>query len=96
VKLIPTNSRQDMDSVAMARRAQEAGQQLEKYDPNLLVRDIAALLESKGFHPELPPGTGRIGMATGAAGALLRAFGVLPLGGVEAIDRTNAPDPESR
>ena len=94
--LIPTTNRQNMDTGAMIKRAAETGQQLEKYDPNRLVRDIAALLEAKGLHPELPPGTGRLGSASGAAGALLRAFGILPLGGVEAIDRPNATDPESR
>jgi hypothetical protein len=66
------------------------------YDPHRLVHEVAALLEAGGLHPALPEGTGRRGMASGAAGALPRAFGILPVGGADAIDRVNAPDADSR
>ncbi|GAA3759578.1 hypothetical protein GCM10022225_51320 [Plantactinospora mayteni] len=93
---VPTIDREDMDASAMLRRAHERGEQLEKYDPNQLVSEVAGLLRERGFHPELPAGTGRAGMAAGAAGMMLRAFGILPAGDVTSIDRVNAPDPESR
>lgn len=94
--LIPTTTPDDMDSAEMIRRAYENGQQLETYDPNQLVADVQRLLSELGLHPELPAGTGRAGMAAGAAGMLLRAFGILPAGDYTAIDRPNAPDPDSR
>jgi hypothetical protein len=94
--MIPTINREDMDSGALVRRAYERGEQLETYDPGRLLEDVARLLRDQGLHPHLPPGTGRTGMATGAAGMLLRAFGILPAGDVTSIDRVNAPDPDSR
>lgn len=94
--LVPTTKPEDMDSGAMLRRAYERGEQLETYDPNQLVADVRELLRERGLHPELPPNTGRAGMAAGAAGTLLRAFGILPAGDYTTIDRVSAPDPESR
>ncbi|HKT01330.1 MAG TPA: hypothetical protein VJT31_17535 [Rugosimonospora sp.] len=94
--LTPTTAPQDMDTGAMLRRAHERGTRLESHDPDQLVADVYALLESKGLHPDLPPGTGRYPMAAGAAGQLLRAFGILPAGDHTTVDRVNAPDPQSR
>ena len=94
--LIPTTHPEDMDSSAMMRRAYERGAQLETYDPNQLVVDVRNLLRERGLHPELPEGTGRAGMALGATGMLLRAFGILPAGDYTTIDRINATDPEDR
>lgn len=79
--LVPVTQREDMDSGAMARRAHERGEQLEKFDPYRLIEEVKGLLEAHGLHPELPAGTGRLSMATGASGKLLRAFGILPVGG---------------
>jgi hypothetical protein len=93
---VPTIDREDMDAGSMLRRAHEQGKRLERHDPNQLVREVADLLRHRGLHPELPAGTGRAGMAAGAAGMLLRAFGILPAGDVTSIDRINAPDPCSR
>lgn len=78
VMLIPTTLPEDMDSSVMLRRAHAAGVKLEKYDPDQLLRDVAELLRARGLNPELPPYTGRVGMAAGAAGQMLRAFGILP------------------
>jgi hypothetical protein len=94
--LIPTTHREEMDSGAMIRRAYELGEQLDTYDPAQLIVDVRGLLEAHGLHPELPPGTGRMGMAAGAAGMLLRAFGILPAAPITTIDRSNAPDPDER
>jgi hypothetical protein len=94
--LIPTIERQDMDSAAIVHRAQEAGVQIETYDPAQLVQDIAELLRARGLHPDMPSGTGRAGTATGASGQLLRAFGILPAADWRVRDRVEAPDPESR
>jgi hypothetical protein len=96
VALIPTTDPEDMDSGAMMRRAHERGEQLETYDPDQLIAEIHDLLRQRGLHPELPPGTGRVGMAAGAAGKLLRAFGILPAWDYTAIDRLNSSDPDSR
>ena len=84
---------EDMDSSAMLRRAHERGERLETYDPNKLVGDVAAVLESHGLHPDV---TSRAGMAAGATGMLLRAFGIVPACDYTSIDRLNAPDPDSR
>ena len=91
-----TNVREDMDSGAIMRRAHERGEQVQTYDPDRLVRDVAALLEGQGLSPGTPPGSGRPGMAAGAAGMLLRAFGILPAADWDVRDRPNAPDPDSR
>jgi hypothetical protein len=96
MRLIPTTAPEDMDSGAMQRRAHASGARLDTYDPDQLVADVAELLTQRGLYPDLPPGTGRAGMAAGAAGGLLRAFGILPAGNHTAIDRRNAPDPDSR
>lgn len=79
--LVPVAHREDMDSGAITRRAHERGEQWEKFDPYQLIKEVKELLEAHGLHPELPPGTGRLSMATGASGALLRAFGIVPVGG---------------
>lgn len=94
--LVPVTHREDMDSGAMMRRAYERGEQLETYDPDQLVVDVRELLKARGLHPELPPGTGRMGMAAGATGMLLRAFGILPAADYTTIDRLNAPNPDER
>ncbi|MGI5213811.1 hypothetical protein [Plantactinospora sp. CA-290183] len=94
--LIPTTDHEDMDSGAMLRRAYERGEQLQTYDPEQLVCEVAALLRDRGFRPELPAGTGRAGTASGAAGMMLRAFGILPAGGLASVARDNAPDPDFR
>lgn len=96
MNLIPTTNPQDMDSGAMMRRAYEQGVTLESYDPGQLIVDVCELLEARGLHPDIPPGTGRAGMAAGASGQLLRALGILPAGDYRMIDRLNAPDPDSR
>jgi hypothetical protein len=93
---LPVTAREDMNLGAMTHRAHEYGLPLEKYDPNQLIRDVKALLESHGLHPEAEPGTGRVGMAQAGASKLLRALGIAPLGDTRYIDRVNAPDPESR
>lgn len=64
----------------------------ETCNPEILKYEIMELLKSKGLHPELPAGTGRQAMAGTATSTLLRAFGILPAGGAEVIDRRNAPD----
>ncbi|MEN3308810.1 MAG: hypothetical protein V7603_5012 [Micromonosporaceae bacterium] len=88
--IVPTVAREEMDSSAMLRRAAERGEQLETYDPDKLVADVRALLYAHGLDPQLPPGTGRAGMASGAAGMLLRAFGILPAADQGLyFDRTN-------
>lgn len=92
--LIPTTLPEDMDSSAMLRRAHAAGVQLETYDPDQLLRDVIELLRGRGLNPELPPYSGRVGMAAGAAGQMLRAFGILPV--ADPYDQYNRSDPESR
>jgi hypothetical protein len=86
----------DMDMLAMVRRAYARGEALESFDPDLLVVQVRALLRERRANSDLPPGTGRGGMAVGAAGMMLRALGILPAGDYTTIDRRNAPDPESR
>lgn len=88
--------REDMDAAAMIRRAHEHGAKLETYDPNQLVGEIQDLLRERGLNPDIPPDTGRAGMATSAAGMLLRAFGILPATDHTTIDRLNTPDPDTR
>ena len=63
------------------------------YDPNQLVADVRNLLQSKGLRPDA---TGRLGVATGAAGNLLRAFGIAPLGGPTTIDRHESRGSDTR
>lgn len=87
---------EDMDSTSMIRRAHQRGVGLDAYDPNYLVGEIEDLLRAKGLDPDVPPATGRVGMATSAAGLLLRAFGILPASDYTSIDRTSASDPDSR
>jgi hypothetical protein len=94
--MIPTTQHENMDSGAMMRRASEHGEQMETYDPDRLIQEVAEMLRERGLHPELPTGTGRAGMAAGASGMLLRAFGILPAGDWQVRDRINAPDPDSR
>lgn len=88
--------REDMDAAAMIRRAHQRGAVLETYNPDQLVGEVQDLLRERGLNPDLPPHTGRAGMATGAAGQLLRAFGILPATDHTAIDRLNASDTDSR
>lgn len=88
--------RQDMDATAMVHHAHQRGTALETYDPDRLTTEVMGLLRQRGLNPELPPDTGRHGMALGASGMLLRAFGILPAGDYTSWDRPNAPDPESR
>jgi hypothetical protein len=97
--ILPTRDypmREDMDSTHMMRQAYERGVVLEMYDPDKLIGEIQDLLYERGLNPDLPPRTGRVGMAAGASGMLLRAFGILPAGDYTTIDRLNAPDPDSR
>jgi hypothetical protein len=86
----------DLDSTALLRRANTTTARVETYDPNQLVQDIANLLQQRGLQPHLPAGSGRSGIAHGAAGTLLRAFGILPASTYTTIDRINAPDTEDR
>lgn len=86
---------EDMDATAMIRRAHERGAVLQTYDPNNLVGEIQDLLRERGLDPDLPPDTGRAGMATGAAGMLLRALGILPASDYSTIDRLDSLDPDS-
>ena len=65
----------------------------DSYDPNQLVADVRDLLHAKGLRPNP---TGSLGAATGAAGHLLRAFGIAPLGGPATIDRHDSHDPDTR
>jgi len=65
----------------------------DSYDPNQLIADVRDLLRSKGLQPDA---TGYLGVATGAAGTLLRAFGIAPLGGPTTIDRHEACDSDTR
>lgn len=94
--LVPTIEPEDMDATAMLRRAHERGEQLGTYDVDRLLMEVRELLQARGLHPDLPEGSGRHGMATGAAGALLRAFGILPTSDWQVRDRVNAPDPDER
>jgi hypothetical protein len=94
--LVPITDPEDMDSGAIARRAAARGERAETYDPDRLIGEVMDLLRHRGLHPALPPGTGRLAMATGASGKLLRAFGIVPAGDFTVIDRLDAPDPESR
>ncbi|MFC4066780.1 hypothetical protein [Actinoplanes subglobosus] len=83
--------RDDVSYVALLTRPHEA------YNPHHLVRDVMALLMEKGLHPDLPAGSvPRRALAEVAATDLLRSFGILPAGGVDVIDRRNAPDPHER
>lgn len=82
-----------MEVSEIFQRAQERGEQPETYDPDQLVIDVEHLLRSRGLNPDA--GTRR-GMASGAAGSLLRAFGILPAADYSKIDRLNAPDPDER
>jgi hypothetical protein len=86
----------DLDSTAILRRAHYTGIPVQTYDPNLLTCEIQDLLRARGLQPDLPYGSGRAGIAQGATGTLLRAFGILPAGGPTTIDRPNAPDAEDR
>ena len=86
----------NLDSTALLHRANMNTAPLQAYDPNQLVHDIADLLQQRGLEPHLPTGTGHRGIAHGAAGTLLRAFGILPATDHTTIDRTNAPDAEDR
>jgi hypothetical protein len=65
----------------------------DSYDPNQLVADVRNLLQSKGLRPNA---TGHLGVAIGAAGTLLRAFGIAPLGGITTIDRHESHDSDTR
>jgi len=82
-----------VDSREIIRTARLRGERPETYDPGQLVAEVRMLLRERGLHPD-PAGHG--GMAAGAAGMLLRAFGILPACDERAIDRLNAPDPEQR
>jgi hypothetical protein len=82
-----------VDSMEIIRTARRRGQRPETYDPSQLVADVRMLLRERGLHPDA---SGHGGMAAGAAGMLLRAFGILPACDERAIDRLNAPDPEER
>ena len=82
-----------MDIADIFRQARERGKEPEAYDPNQLVIDVAEMLRDKGFSPSYE---GRAGMASGAAGMMLRAFGILPAGDEYTIDRHNAPDADER
>jgi hypothetical protein len=82
-----------MDAGALVRRAHELGLELQSYDPNQLVVDVEDLLRRRGLSPD---SHGRRGMAVGASGALLRAFGILPAGSSQLIDRLNARDVDER
>ena len=82
-----------MEISEIFRQARERGEVPEVYDPDQLVTDVAQLLRDKGLNPV---SEGHMGMATGAAGMMLRAFGILPAGDEYTIDRHNAPDPDQR
>ena len=88
-----TQAADDMDAGAMMRRAHANGITLQSYDPNQLVTDVVSLLRQRGLDPDAD---GRPGTATGAAGTLLRALGILPAGDYTMIDRRNAPDSDDR
>jgi hypothetical protein len=79
----------DVDSLSIVSRP--AGRR-EIYDPNVLVVEIQKLLRDHGLHPD---SGGRAGMALGACGNLLRAFGILPASDLTTIDRLNAPDADA-
>lgn len=83
----------ERDAGALMLAAHTRGEHAQTYDPNQLVRDVADLLRAHGLNPDA---TGYMGMATGAAGKLLRAYGIVPAGDYTSIDRLNAPDPETR
>jgi len=79
----------DVDSVTeIFRRAQASGREVSTYNPDVLVQEVEALLRERGICTQRVSSSA----ATAGAGALLRALDVLPAGGVELIDRTNAPD----
>ena len=83
--------RDDVSYAALVARPHEA------YNPHYLVRDVIDLLAGKGLHPDLPVDSApRRALAELAATDLLRSLGILPAGGVEVIDRRNAPDPHER
>lgn len=86
----------DMSSGAIMRRAAARGRRAETFDPEDLVDAVEALLAARGLHPEPPRDQGLGGMASGAAGMLLRSFGIVPAGDFRQIDRLNAPDPDDR
>jgi hypothetical protein len=83
----------ERDISALYLAAHSRGEQVQAYDANVLVREVADLLRERGLAPDA---TGYMGMATGAAGKLLRAFGIVPAMDYRALDRLNAPDPETR
>lgn len=84
---------QDRESATIIKDAADRGERYETYDPNHLVREIRDLLMERGLHPNA---TGHLGMALGAAGTLLRAFGIVPSSDFTTVDRINAPDPQDR
>ncbi|NUR59415.1 MAG: hypothetical protein HOV87_12215 [Catenulispora sp.] len=82
-----------MDIAEIYRSAAERGEPVETYGPDALVAEVAELLRAKGLHPDA---AGRMGAATGGAGMMLRAFGIVPADDHTVIDRHNAPDPDER
>ena len=92
---IDLRAAQERDDVSYLTLVRRPGH--ESYNPHHLVSDVIALLQEKGFRPELPAdSTSRRALAEISASDLLRAFGILPAGGAEVIDRRNAPDPHER
>jgi len=84
-------SQTSADAADIIRRAHARGEQPQAYDPHQLVKDVAGLLRERGLSPDK---YGRAGMATAAAGMLLRAFDILPATDYSTID--TASDPEMR
>lgn len=81
-----------MDAGEIIRNAHERGEQVQTYDPGVLVREVEQLLRDRGLRLNL---TGRVGMAHGAAGMMLRAFGVVPSTGYTGLDRIHASYPDN-
>ncbi len=62
----------------------------EYYNPERIIDLVEQHLRDQGLHPERV--TGGVALRQGGAARLLRGLGIQPAGGVEMIDRPNAPD----
>jgi hypothetical protein len=82
-----------MEISEIFREARARGEQPQTYDPNQLVLDVRDLLFERGLRPDIYT---HGGAASGAAGMMLRALGILPACDERAIDRPNGPDPDMR
>jgi hypothetical protein len=63
---------------------------MQFYNPERIIELVEQHLREQGLHPR--PATEDVKRTQLGAGMLLQGFGIMPAGGVEMIDRRNAPD----